>query len=109
MRLNSMRLETRGRELQHTQLHDNRALTRTRWIWANVAIVSTKKTMNMIFKSIAETADQILSNVNCTVGAAIQPVTKNHLKAAREFGGDAIDLDPGKGDFVSKYKIEHIC
>ena len=73
-----------------------------RWVWANVAIVSTDKTMNMIYNNVVRAADQYLSGINCTVGSAIQPVTKNHLTAARSLGGDAIDLDPARGDFVSR-------
>ena len=64
--------------------------------------MASEKTMNMIYTNIVNPANQIIPGLNCTVGAAIQPVTKNHLQAARELGGDAIDLDPAKGDFVSK-------
>ena len=60
--------------------------------------------MDMIYKNVVTTADNILSGINCTVGAAIQPITKNHLQAARDLGGDPIDLDPSKGDFVSELK-----
>ena len=57
--------------------------------------------MNMIYDNVVRAADQYLPGVNCTVGAAIQPVTKSHLAAARSLGGDAIDLDPAQRDFVS--------
>ncbi|KAL9063653.1 MAG: hypothetical protein Q9161_009354 [Pseudevernia consocians] len=71
-----------------------------RWVWASIAVLSTEKTMNMIYNVVVNAADHHLSGVNCTVGSAIQPVTKNHLEAAQNLGGDAIDLDPAKGNFV---------
>lgn len=61
--------------------------------------------MNMIYNNVVRAADRFLPGINCTVGSAIQPVTKNHLEAARRLGGDAIDLDPAKGDFVSMYHV----
>lgn len=59
--------------------------------------------MNLITKTIRENADRLLAGVNCTVGAAIQPVSVSHLQAARDHGGDPMDLDPAKGGFVRKY------
>ena len=56
--------------------------------------------MNLINQHIVINVDAILSAVNCTVGSAVQPITKRHLKAARDAGGDAIDLDPADGNFV---------
>ena len=85
--------------------HLNRRLTYLRWAWTNVGIVSSEATMNVIYSNIVNAADRFLSGINCTVGAAIQPVTKYHLQAARDLGGDAIDLDPAKGDFVSTYTL----
>lgn len=61
--------------------------------------------MNMIYKNVIDSAEQFVQGINCTVGAAIQPVTRNHLQAARDLGGDAIDLDPARGDFVSKFSV----
>lgn len=58
--------------------------------------------MDLIFSNVVVNADNILSQVNCTVGAATQPVTSNHLQAAKNLGGDALDLDPSRGTFVSK-------
>ena len=57
--------------------------------------------MDMVYIIIVSRADQFLSGINCAVGNAIQPNTKNHIDAARDSGGGAIDLDPAKGDFVS--------
>ena len=74
-----------------------------RWSFYNIAISSSNETMNLIYEQVTQNADRYLSGVNCSVGAAVQPITKFHLQAAKEAGGDAIDLDPGKGDFVSKY------
>ena len=33
---------------------------------------------------------------------AMQPITNSWLQAARDAGGDAIDLDPADGPFLSK-------
>ena len=87
---------------QMTVYLDIMSLTENRWIWANVAVAASGMTINMIYNNIVGPANQILPLVNCTVGAGIQPITKNHLQAARDLGGDAIDLDPTKGDFVSR-------
>ncbi len=57
--------------------------------------------MNMVYRNVVQAADQLLPGVNCTVGASVQSITKAHLQTALDLGGDAIDLDPLKGDFVS--------
>ena len=72
-----------------------------RWSFYNIAILASNDTMNLIYKHVVDNANQILPGVNCSVGAAVQPVTKTHLQAARDLGGDAIDLDPARGSFVS--------
>ena len=36
-----------------------------------------------------------------TSSLAIQPITEAHLRAAKKAGGDAIDLDPSIGTFIS--------
>jgi hypothetical protein len=61
--------------------------------------------MNMIFQNVVINANNILRDVNCTVGSATQPITGNHLQAARDLGGDPLDLDPSRGTFVSKCRL----
>ena len=59
--------------------------------------------MNLLYRNIVENADALLTRVNCSIGAAVQPITTAHLQAARTLGGDAIDLNPERGSFVSKW------
>ncbi|KAL8906558.1 MAG: hypothetical protein Q9207_001942 [Kuettlingeria erythrocarpa] len=56
--------------------------------------------MDIIYNATTGLADQMLSQTNCSVGSAIQPITVDHVKAARAAGGDAMDLDPNRGAFV---------
>lgn len=56
----------------------------------------------MINDTVVSLAKQELRGMNVSVGSAIQPVTTAHLTAARESGGDALDLDPEDGSFISK-------
>lgn len=62
--------------------------------------------MDLLYYHIRKNADIILPGVNCSVGAAVQPITKLHMQAAIDNGGDAIALDPARGNFVSK--LPHI-
>ncbi|KAL8962112.1 MAG: hypothetical protein Q9193_001432, partial [Seirophora villosa] len=73
--------------------------TTLRWSFYNTALLSTVDTMDIIYNTTTGLADEMLSGVNCSVGSATQPITVNHLKAARAAGGDAIDLDPARGAF----------
>ena len=74
-----------------------------RWSFYNTALRAGEETMDIIFNTTTRLADEMLSKTNCSVGSAIQPVTVAHLKAARAAGGDALDLDPAKGPFVSMF------
>ncbi len=65
--------------------------------------------MNLIYHNVVGNANSILGGINCSVGAAVQPVTANHLRAARDLGGDAIDLDPARGNFVSELPSNALC
>ena len=73
-----------------------------RWSFYNIAVRSTADTMNMLYSNVARNADNLLEGVNCSVGAAVQPITASHLRASINLGGDPIDLDPERGNFVSK-------
>jgi hypothetical protein len=55
-----------------------------------------------------DTADQMIADINCTIGLSTEPVTQNHLAAAKARGGDAMDLDPGKGGFISTFDHDFI-
>ena len=62
--------------------------------------------MNFLHEIIIKNANEMLDGVNCSIGAAVQPITTLHMQAARDKGGDAIDLDPARGNFVSMF-MEH--
>lgn len=70
------------------------------WSFYSTAVLSAPETMNLIHDHIRTVADQRLSGLNATTGAAVQPITTQHLQAARHRGGDALDLDPARGAFV---------
>ncbi|KAH7349080.1 hypothetical protein BKA66DRAFT_516624 [Pyrenochaeta sp. MPI-SDFR-AT-0127] len=71
-----------------------------RWSYRDTSIKFAPETMNLIYRVMIDTAKEILIGVNCTVGAAIQPITQAHIQAARDKGGDALDLNPADGGFV---------
>ncbi|PVH91512.1 FAD-binding domain-containing protein, partial [Periconia macrospinosa] len=71
-----------------------------RWAFYATAVKSAPPTMNLLYRNLREQADIILNGINVTVGAAVEPITVNLLKAAKNAGGDAIDLDPEQGPFV---------
>jgi hypothetical protein len=74
-----------------------------RWSFYATGVKFAPETMNLIYRVMVETAKEIVPGVNCTVGSAIQPITQTHIQAAVDRGGDALDLDPADGSFVSKY------
>ncbi|KAL9034720.1 MAG: hypothetical protein Q9214_006915 [Letrouitia sp. 1 TL-2023] len=97
-------LESGGAKVQNfsaiTATTSGYAPRTNRWSFYSTAIRSGEDTMNIIYNTTTSLVDQVLKKTNCSVGSAIQPVTVNHLKAARAAGGDALDLDPARGPFV---------
>ncbi|KAL5384416.1 hypothetical protein PMIN06_011072 [Paraphaeosphaeria minitans] len=71
-----------------------------RWSFYATAVKSAPATMDLLYRHMRTQADALLPGVNATVGAAVQPITVSHLTAARQRGGDALDLDPARGPFV---------
>ncbi|KAI4215574.1 MAG: hypothetical protein LQ351_002043 [Letrouitia transgressa] len=98
-------LESGGAKVQNfsaiTATTSGYAPRTNRWSFYSTAIRAGEDTMNVIYQTTTSLADQLLKQTNCSVGSAIQPVTVNHLKAARAAGGDALDLDPARGPFDS--------
>lgn len=102
-------LESGGAKVQNfsaiTATTSGYAPRTNRWSFYSTAIRAGEDTMNVIYQTTTSLADQLLKQTNCSVGSAIQPVTVNHLKAARAAGGDALDLDPARGPFVSEFSL----
>lgn len=65
------------------------------------SLLATADAVRLINETIPPIALSMLEGVqNSFVGLSMQPVTKSHLQAARDAGGDALDLDPNDGDFI---------
>lgn len=47
--------------------------------------------------------DQLANVAGSDVSVAYQPISKAWLQKAKDAGGDAIDLDPADGSFVSMW------
>lgn len=71
------------------------------WLFASTAIKVSKNTVALLDKVFTQPAIQALQNVTgCGTTLALQPITKAQLQAAKDAGGDAIDLDPSLGTFI---------
>ncbi|PGG97504.1 hypothetical protein AJ79_09174 [Helicocarpus griseus UAMH5409] len=71
-----------------------------RWSFYDVTLKADARSMYLINDTVISLAKQEIPGLNVSVGAAVQPVTQQHLKAARAAGGDALDLDPEDGSFI---------
>lgn len=74
----------------------------TRNSFYNTGLKATPESMAIINETLIDLANSMLPRVDCVVGAAVQPITEHLLQAARDNGGDAIDLDPADGRFIGK-------
>ena len=63
--------------------------------------------MYLVNDTIISLAKRELRHRNVSIGFNIQPVTEAHLTAARNAGGDALDLDPADGSFLSESPPNH--
>ena len=71
------------------------------WLFASTAIKVSKNTVGLLDKLYTQPVIQALQNVTgCGTTLALQPITKAQLQAAKDAGGDAIDLDPSLGTFI---------
>jgi hypothetical protein len=61
--------------------------------------------MKIILDNMIAKADELLPELNGFVGVAEEPVTPDYLVAARQNGGDPMDLDPADGGFISKSDV----
>ncbi|MCJ1314163.1 hypothetical protein MMC25_007843 [Agyrium rufum] len=74
-----------------------------RWNWYSTSILMSPYTTDIVYRNSIDLARTMLAEVNGLVSIATEYVTKEHLLAARASGGDAIDLDPERGTFMSLY------
>ncbi|KAI9878960.1 MAG: hypothetical protein M1830_010014 [Pleopsidium flavum] len=70
-----------------------------RSLFSSTSLKIDPLTMKIVHDEVVSTAKTMLGNVDCSVGAGVQPVTHNFLQAAKDLGGDPMDLDPEKGSF----------
>ena len=77
-----------------------------RWLFGSTALKVNKDTINLLNEQYTEPTIQALRTVNGSGSSlAIQPITKAQLEAAQGAGGDAIDLSPSLGTFISMHAI----
>lgn len=62
-------------------------------------------TTDIVYRNSIDLARIMLAGVNGLVSIATEYVTKEHLAAAKASGGDAIDLDPERGTFMSRQTL----
>ncbi|KAI4861342.1 FAD binding domain protein [Hypoxylon rubiginosum] len=85
--------------LTETTVYGNRSGRNTFYA---TSLLATGDAVRLINETVPSIALSMLGDVeNSFVGLSMQPVTKSHLQAARDAGGDAIDLDPNDGDFIA--------
>ncbi|KAL5435500.1 hypothetical protein PMIN06_011065 [Paraphaeosphaeria minitans] len=70
-----------------------------RTLFRSTSLKIGNRTMDLVHDCLVATTKRILANVRCSVGTGVQPITTSLLEASRSSGGDALDLDPGKGAF----------
>ncbi|KAF4556518.1 FAD-binding domain-containing protein 57 [Elsinoe fawcettii] len=77
----------------------------SRRLFASTAIKVSPETVNILNQTFTDNVSRQLAGLsdktNSTVTLAIQPITRQWLQAAKDAGGDAIDLDPTGGPFIT--------
>ena len=74
-----------------------------RWLFGSTAVKVSPNTVNLLNDQYTQFAIDSLKDVAGSQSSlALQPITKAQLQAARNAGGDAIDLDPALGTFICK-------
>ena len=74
-----------------------------RWLFGSTAVKVSNSTVNLLNDQYTQFAIESLKDVAGSQSSLdIQPITKAQLQAARNAGGDAIDLDPSLGTFICK-------
>ncbi|KAM3425606.1 hypothetical protein BST61_g7553 [Cercospora zeina] len=77
----------------------------SRWLFATAALKVGEATIPLINRTFIETVRSRLhllqNKTSVAIGLSVQPITRSWLQAARDAGGDAIDLDPADGPFIA--------
>ncbi|KAF2796778.1 FAD-binding domain-containing protein [Melanomma pulvis-pyrius CBS 109.77] len=68
-----------------------------RWKWYVTSIKFSNETMPIVIDTMVDVAKELIPQFNGFVGTAEEPITADHLAAARANGGDPMDLDPANG------------
>ncbi|KAI0179441.1 hypothetical protein GGR52DRAFT_306858 [Hypoxylon sp. FL1284] len=85
--------------LTETSTYGNRSDRNTFYA---TSLLATSDAIRIINETIPPIALSMLGNVqNSFVGLSMQPITRSHSQAARDAGGDCMDLDPSDGDFIA--------
>lgn len=77
-----------------TEIFSSNAL---RQLFYDVSLRAVPESIYIANRTVLETAARYLGGMNVSVGAAIQPLTTLHMQAARDRGGDPMDLNPANG------------
>jgi hypothetical protein len=74
-------------------------------LFATTAIKVSDRSVTLLNKTFTDSVLAQMTKLKNTTGTssslAMQPITTSWLQAARDAGGDAIDLDPADGPFLS--------
>ncbi|PSK33979.1 hypothetical protein B9Z65_8305 [Elsinoe australis] len=77
----------------------------TRRLFASTAIKVSNDTIGLLNRTFTDSVSSQLTALSNKAGSSItlamQPITKSWLQKARDAGGDAIDLDPAGGPFIT--------
>lgn len=72
----------------------------------SVGLIADPKIVQFAYDIVIPSANEHLKDIEgSTASIAYQPISHAWLQAARNSGGDAIDLDPAKGSFVGMYTL----
>ncbi|KAF2764142.1 FAD-binding domain-containing protein [Teratosphaeria nubilosa] len=86
----------------NTPVYASRA---SRWMFASTAAKISIETVPLLNKTFTDSVLAAMTKLTNTSGTsaslAMQPITVALLQAARDAGGDAINLDPADGPFLS--------
>jgi hypothetical protein len=73
-----------------------------RWKWYVTSIKFSKQTMPIVIDTMVDVAKELIPKFDGFVGVAEEPITINHVKAAKANGGDPMNLNPEDGGFLSE-------
>lgn len=74
----------------------------TRQNWYMTSIKASARSIQLINETVTSAGLSMKNVSDCGLGISMQPITQAFVQAARDAGGDAIDLDPADGSFLCK-------